>query len=94
LLVGVAGDGDLEAGVAVGQAGVQLSQLPVGEVLAAAAEQTADLVQRVVFVAAPAEGVLLDSAADLIHHLGAEADDVEGVQNGDRVRELVAIALA
>ena len=53
------------------------------------AEQAADLVERVVFVAAAAEGVLLDAAADLVDDLGAQADDVEGVEHGDRVGQAV-----
>ena len=54
------------------------------------AEQPADLVERVVFVAAAAEGVLLDAAADLVDDLGAEPDHVEGVEDGDRVGQPVA----
>lgn len=50
----------------------------------------ADLVQRVVLVAAPVPCVLLDAAADFGHDLGAELDDVNGIQDGDRVRQLVA----
>ena len=53
-------------------------------------EQSADLVERVVFVAAVAEGVLLDAAADLVDDLGAEPDHVEGVQHRDRVGQLVS----
>ena len=58
--------------------------------LAAASQQAADLVERVVLVPAPAQGVLLDPAADLVDDLGAELDDVEGVQHRDRVGQLVA----
>ena len=54
------------------------------------AEQAADLVQRVVLVATPVQGVLLDAAADLVDDLGAELDDVERVEHGDRVGQLVA----
>ena len=53
------------------------------------AEQPADLVQRVVFVAAAAQGVLLDPTADLVDDLGAEPDHVEGVEDRDRVGEAV-----
>ena len=56
----------------------------------AVAEQPADPIQRVIGVAAVAQGVLLDPAADLVDDLGAELDDVEGVQDGDRVGQLVA----
>ena len=90
LLVGMPGDGDLQAGVAGDQARVQFRDLLVGQVLAAAAQQTPDLVERVVLVTAPAQGVLLDAAADLVDDLGAELDDVEGVQHRDGVGQLVA----
>ncbi len=36
------------------------------------------------------QGLLLDAAADLVHHLGARLDDVERVENRDRVSEAVA----
>ena len=54
------------------------------------AQQGADLVERVVLVAAVSQGVLLDAAADLVEDLGAELDDVERVQHRDRVWQLVA----
>jgi hypothetical protein len=41
-------------------------------------------------VSAPVQGLLLDAAADLVHHLGAELDDVERVQDRDGVPEAVA----
>jgi hypothetical protein len=44
-----------------------------------------DPIQRVVAVAAVAQLLLLDAAADLVDDLCAEPDDVEGVQDGDRV---------
>lgn len=53
----------------------------VGEVFAAAQQQSPDLEQRVVGVAAVTEGLLLDSAADLVHGGVAELDDVERVQH-------------
>ncbi len=64
---------------------LSLASWRVGQVLAAAAQQAADLVQRVVLVAAPAQGVLLDAAADLVDDLGAEPDDMERVEHRDRV---------
>ncbi|MBO0879701.1 MAG: hypothetical protein J2P17_04890 [Mycobacterium sp.] len=54
------------------------------------AEQPADAVERAVFVPAPVQGLLLHPAADLVDDLGAEPDDVERVEHGDRVWELVA----
>jgi hypothetical protein len=71
------------------EAAAELGLLALGEVFDAVAEQPANLVERVVFVATPAEGVLLDAAADLVDDLGAEPDHVEGVQHRDRVREAV-----
>jgi hypothetical protein len=44
-----------------------------------AVAQPADLVERIVAVPAPVQGVLLDAAAHLVEDLGAELDDVEGV---------------
>ena len=67
-----------------------LGLLALGEVFHAVAEQPADLVERVVFVAAAAQGVLLHAAADLVDDLGAEPDHVEGVEHGDRVGQAVA----
>jgi hypothetical protein len=58
-------------------------------VLAAAAEQPPDPVQRVVLMTAPAKLFLLDSAADR-DDLGAQLDDMEGVQDRDGVGQLVA----
>jgi hypothetical protein len=39
--------------------------------LLAVAQQSADLVERIIFQAAVAEGVLLDTAAHLVEDLGA-----------------------
>ena len=50
----------------------------------------ADPVERVPGVSAVPEGVLLDTAADLVHGLGGELDDVERVQHRDRLGQLVA----
>jgi hypothetical protein len=55
------------------------------EVLVAVAQQSADLIERVVLVAPVPQGALLGPAADLIDYLGAELDDVEGVEHGNRV---------
>jgi hypothetical protein len=61
-----------------------------GEVLGSVAQQPADPVERVSLVAAVSQGFLLDPAADLVDDLGAEFDDVEGVQDRDGVGRLVA----
>jgi hypothetical protein len=71
------------------QAGGDFGPLLIGEVFGAAVEQPAVLVERVVFVPAAMEGVLLDRAAALVGDLRAEPDHVKGVQDGDRVGQLV-----
>jgi hypothetical protein len=43
------------------------------------------MLERVVFVPASAQSVLLDAAADFVDDLGAEPDHVKGVKHGDRV---------
>jgi hypothetical protein len=48
------------------EAAAELGLLALGEVFDAVAEQPADLVERVVFVAPPAERALLDAAADFV----------------------------
>jgi hypothetical protein len=53
-------------------------------------EQPTDLTERIMFVATAAKGVLLHARPDLIDHLGAQPDYVEGVQHGDSVRQAVA----
>ena len=90
LLVALPGQVDFAVGVAGVEAPVlSLACWRVGEVLDAVAEEAADLVERVVLVAAVAEGVLLDPAADFVDDLGAEPDHMEGVQHRDRVGQLV-----
>jgi hypothetical protein len=73
------------AWVAGVEAAADLGPLALGEVFHAVAEQPADLVERVVLVAAAAQGVLLDAAPDLVDDLGAKPHDMEGVQDGDGV---------
>jgi hypothetical protein len=48
-----------------------LGLLFLGELFRAVPEQPADFIQRVVFVAAMAEGVLLHRPSDRIDHMGA-----------------------
>jgi hypothetical protein len=90
LRVAAPGEGDLPTGGAGGEAGVGLGILLVAQVVRTATEQAADPIQRVVLVPAVPEGVLLDAAADLVDDLSAELDDVERLQDGDRVGQLVA----
>jgi hypothetical protein len=52
-------------------------------------EQPSDLVERVVFVPASTQRVLLHSPSDLVNDLGAEPDHVKGVKDGDRVGQPV-----
>ena len=58
--------------------------------LVAGQQRPADPVERVVLVAAAVQGVLLDPAADLVDDLGPELHDMEGVEDRDRVGQLVA----
>ena len=73
LLVALPGDVHLVARVARVQAMADLGLLLFGEVFHAVAEQPADFVERVVFVAAAAQGVLLHASADLVDDLGGRA---------------------
>jgi hypothetical protein len=68
---------------------VEPCSLPLGELLLATAQDHADAVERVVLASAVAVDLLLHPAPDLVDCLGAELDDVEGVEHGDRVLELV-----
>lgn len=72
LLVALPGRGHLVVGVAGVQGRVEACDRPVGQVLGAVPQQAADLVQGVVAVPAPVQGLLLDAAADLVHHLGTQ----------------------
>jgi hypothetical protein len=58
------------------------------------AEQAADLVERVVFVAALAHRVLLHPKADLVDDLSAEPHHVEFVEDGGCVGSSSRMALA
>jgi hypothetical protein len=64
------------------EAAAELGLLVLGEVFDAVAEQPADLVERVVFVAPPAERVLLDAAANFVDDLGAEPDLTWATRSG------------
>jgi hypothetical protein len=63
LLVDAPGDLNLAIGVTDRQVLVEPFALPVGEVLVAGEKGAADLVQRVVLVATPVQGLLLDAAS-------------------------------
>ncbi len=87
-LVAVPGERDLAVRVAglepTGEAGL----LAVGAV----PEQPTDLVERVVLVAAAVQLLLLDAAADLVDDLGAELDDVDGIEDLHGVGQRVLAA--
>jgi hypothetical protein len=68
LLVALPGQVDFAVGVAGIQTPGELGLLAFGQMLHTVAEQATDLVERIVLVASVAEGVLLDTAADLIDH--------------------------
>ena len=81
LLVAPPSDLNLVVGVALAQALIEAFALAHGEVLLAAVEDVADPVERVLSVPAPAQGGLLDSAADLVQRLAAKFDDVKCVES-------------
>ena len=89
LLGAAVGDLDLDVFFAGGERRVQPCLLPFGEVLLAGAEDVPDPVERVVAAAAVPGGVLLNPAADVIDDGAGELDDVERVEHGDGVLELV-----
>jgi hypothetical protein len=89
LLVTLPGHVDFAVGVAGLQTLGELGLLAFGQMLHTVAEEAADLVERVVLVPSVAEGVLLDAAADLVDDLRSDANDVEGVEDRDRVGQLV-----
>ena len=83
------GDFDFDVLIPNGEGSVQTHLLPGCEALARAAEDVADPVERVTAPAAMPGRVLLDSTSDVIEGLRAELDDVECVQDGGGVFELV-----
>ena len=68
---------------------LQSGLLPVGEFLGAAVQDVPDAVEGVTGAAAVAVDLLLQPTPDLIHGGRAELHDVERVQDGDGVLELV-----
>ena len=95
LLAAGPGELDLAVRVATCQAGGEAGVLAFGQVLQALPEP-ANPVERVVEVTTAVQLFLLDAAADLVDDLGAELDDVEGVQDlhgvGQRVAPGVGVA--
>lgn len=84
------GKGDLVMRVPGLELRVESADLPLGQVLGADLQGAADPVQRVPGPAPVAQSVLLHPTTHLVHDLPAEFHHVEGVQDGDRLRELVA----
>lgn len=70
-------DGHLPVEVAAVQCLLETAEPARPEVFGAVAQQPADPVERVVFVAVVAQGLLLDAAADLVDPSRAELDDFE-----------------
>src|SRR5665648_966211 len=70
LLVALPGEKDLAVGVAAAQAVDEPVPLAFGEVAGGAVQDVADPEQRVPGVAPVTQGVLLNTAADLVHGLG------------------------
>ena len=83
--------GDLDCDVigVSGECPGQAVLLARGEAFTPGAEDVPDPEQRVALAAAVAEGLLLNSAADVIDRCAGELDDVEGVQHAGGVLELV-----
>ncbi|WP_233149796.1 hypothetical protein [Kineosporia sp. A_224] len=71
------------------QAGVELGELAVVEVLGAAAQRPPDPVERVVLEPSVAQGVLLHPAGDFVDDLGAQADVEPSKQVGSAGLEQV-----
>jgi hypothetical protein len=94
LLVDVPGDLDLAVRVAGREPLVQSCALPVGEVLNTGEQGPPDPTERVVLVAAPAEGALLDATSDLVECVARESDDVERIEDCDHFGQLVTDRVA
>lgn len=61
----------------------------MGEVFLTGAQDVTDRVKRVTFTAPASEGVVLDPAADLVDGGGSELDNMERVEDGAGVVEVV-----
>ena len=89
LLGAAVGDLDLDMFLAGGERGAQPGLLAVAEVLLTGAEDVPDAVERVVAAPAVTGRLLLDAAADVINDRSGELHDMERVEHGDGVLELV-----
>lgn len=86
VLIDAPGQLDVAVGVTVGEVLLQACALTVGEVLGPGQQGAANPVERVVLLTAPAQGDLLDTAADLVE---GELDDVERIEDSDGVWQFV-----
>jgi len=83
------GQPDLEVGLVGPDRSLQAGPLLVSESLGAGTKQVADPVEWVTAAAAVAEGLLLDTAADLVEGSAAQLHDMKGIKDRDSVVELV-----
>ena len=63
--------------------------MAVSQVLSPRAEHVPDPIERIIAPSAVAVDLLLDSTPHVVDDLGGELDDVEGVQHGGGVVEVV-----
>ena len=89
LLGALVGDLDFDVFVASCQCGLEAGALALGEVFLTGAQDVTDRVKRVAFTAPASEGVVLDPAADLVDGGGSELDNMERVEDGAGVVEVV-----
>ncbi|MPM79463.1 hypothetical protein SDC9_126497 [bioreactor metagenome] len=82
-------DVDLHVGLVAVDSGGEPGVLLVGEVLRSCPQDRRDPLQRIPLAAPVPQGGLLDTSTDLVDDLGPELHDVESVQDGGRVGEVV-----
>ena len=82
-------DLDVDVFVTSGERCFKPLSLLVGESFLRSTEGVADPVERVVLATSMPEGLLLDASSDFVDGGGAELDNMERIQHGDGVFELV-----
>jgi hypothetical protein len=80
-LLGQVGDADLTGGIARRQPCLDAGPARVGQPLVSQEELTADPMERVALAAPVAQGLLLDSAADLVQGAVGQPDGVEVIDD-------------
>lgn len=90
MLVALPGDEYFIVRVPGSEAGGEAGVLLLGGLLCASPQQASDPIERVVLPAPVRKRRRLDAATNRVDGAGAELDDVEGVEDGDRVGQLVA----